>query len=102
MEAHHVDSVSAGGARHAGNMILLCKLHHNNYGRRLTRAAVTATLRNEGKEKFITFGIGHNDNVEVKGRIIKIKIPDTSDKVELFFTDEHSKWWLDNAHPVES
>jgi hypothetical protein len=29
VEAHHVDLKSAGGARHAGNLILLCKLHHD-------------------------------------------------------------------------
>ena len=28
VEAHHVDLKSAGGARHAGNLILLCKFHH--------------------------------------------------------------------------
>ena len=33
VHAHHTDLVSAGGARHAGNIILLCKLHHDNYGR---------------------------------------------------------------------
>ncbi len=29
VEAHHVDLKSAGGARHAGNLILLCKFHHD-------------------------------------------------------------------------
>ena len=36
VEAHHVDLKSAGGARHAGNLLLLCKLHHDNFGRRCT------------------------------------------------------------------
>src|SRR5207249_9198612 len=42
VEAHHLDLKSAGGVRHAGNLILLCKLHHDNFGRRLTRAMNTA------------------------------------------------------------
>ena len=102
MEAHHVDLVSAGGVRHAGNLILLCKLHHNNYGRRLTRATVTSALQDKTKEKVISFGNSHDDKTEVKGRILKIKIPDTSEEVELFFTNEHSEWWIDNAQPVVS
>ena len=94
MEAHHLDSVSAGGARHAGNMILLCKLHHNNYGPRLTRSAITSALRDKSQEKMIFFD---KDKTELRGRIITLKIPDIFDEVDLFFTDQHTKWWIDNA-----
>ena len=94
MEAHHLDLVAAGGARHAGNLIQLCILHHNNYGRRLTRAAITSALRDESQEKTIFFDKG---KTELRGRIITLKIPDISDEVDLFFTDQHTKWWIDNA-----
>ena len=90
VEAHHVDLKSAGGARHAGNLILLCKLHHDNYGQRLTGTAVAAALRGNTKEHEIHFGT----NSEVKGQKIKLEIPDTGEVVELFFTDYHADFWL--------
>lgn len=89
VEAHHVDLKSAGGARHAGNLILLCKLHHNNYGRRLTRIAITDALRGKKKDKVIRFGID-----VVKGQSIKIELPDTDEVVEVFFTNDHADYWL--------
>ena len=90
VEAHHVDPKSAGGARHAGNLILLCKLHHDNFGRRLTRAAVTAALRKNPREKLIRFGV----DSEVKGQQIEIEISDTGKTITLFFTDDHASYWL--------
>ena len=97
VEAHHVDLKSAGGARHAGNLILLCKCHHDNYGRRLTRVAVTDALRCEKKDKVIHFGEGSNARSDVKGLSVKIVIPDTGESVELFFTKNHSDYWLSRA-----
>ena len=89
VEAHHVDLKSAGGARHAGNLILLCKLHHNNYGRRLTRIAIIDALQGKKKDKVIRFGVG-----VVKGQSIKIELPDTDEVVEVFFTNDHAAYWL--------
>ena len=89
VEAHHVDLESAGGARHAGNLILLCKQHHDNFGRRLTRPAVTTALRSDAKEKNIRFGL----DSELKGQQIKLVLPDTGKVVELFFTDDHADYW---------
>ena len=97
MEAHHVDLVSAGGARHAGNLVLLCKFHHNNYGPRLTRSMVTSALQDNSKKKVISYGNSHDDKTKVRGRSIKITISDMSEEVELFFTDQHTKWWIDNV-----
>ena len=94
VEAHHVDLKSAGGARHAGNLILLCKLHHDNYGRRLTRVAVTDALRGEKKDKVIRFGKGRDTSSEVRGHSIEIEIPDTSEVIEIFFTNDHADHWL--------
>ena len=92
VEAHHVDLKSAGGARHAGNLILLCKFHHENYGRRLTRAAVTSALRKENEGKTIRFG-GNCEGSDVEGQVTKIVIPDTGEVVELFFTNDHALYW---------
>ncbi len=90
VEAHHTDQVSAGGERHAGNLILLCKLHHDNYGRKFTRAAVTAALRDNPKEMSICFG----EDSHVNGRQIEFVISGTGEIVKLFFTDHHVEYWL--------
>ena len=92
VEAHHVDLKSAGGARHAGNLILLCKLHHDNLGRRLTRTAVTEALSASARETHIRFGVG--SDAEVKGKQIEVTIPDTGEVIKLFFTDPHAGYWL--------
>ena len=93
VEAHHVDPKSGGGARHAGNLVLLCKLHHDNYGRRLSRAAVTAALRSNSKEIYINFGM----DSKVQGKSVELTIPDSGDVVQLFFTDHHATYWLSHA-----
>ena len=90
VEAHHVDLKSAGGARHAGNLILLCKLHHDNYGRRLTRAAITAALRTNAKDESVRFGVG----VELAGQTIDIVLADTGEIVKIFVAKEHIDYWL--------
>ena len=90
VEAHHVDPKSGGGARHAGNLILLCKLHHDNFGRRLTRTAVTDALRTNPEEHTINF----DKDSRLKGRRIELVLSDTKDTVKLFFTDHHATHWL--------
>ena len=97
VEAHHADLKSAGGARHAGNLILLCKLHHDNYGRRLTRVAVTAALRDKKKDKVVRFGENNDGNTERKGQAVEILLPDTGEIVAIFFTNEHADYWLSSA-----
>ena len=93
VEAHHVDPKSGGGARHAGNLILLCKMHHDNYGRRLSRAAVTAALRRSPKEMYVDFGT----DSRVMGQRVELTISDTDEVVVLFFTDHHAAYWLSLA-----
>jgi hypothetical protein len=99
IEAHHVDLVSAGGARHAGNLILLCKLHHDNFGRRLTRTAITEALNSDAEPTVIRFGIGE-EITEIDGRLISIVIPDTGELVGIFFTKEHAGYWLSQANQL--
>jgi hypothetical protein len=95
VDAHHLDLKSGGGARHAGNLILLCKLHHDNYGRRLTREAVTTALRETTREKIIRFGDNNLSNVN--GRVAELVIPDTGERVCMFFTHDHVDFWLGKA-----
>ena len=90
VQAHHPDLVAAGGARHAGNLILLCMLHHDNYGPQLTRAGITTTLRDRPKEMSICFGV----NSHINGQQIELAISGTGEIVKLFFTDHHVEHWL--------
>lgn len=94
IEAHHLDPKSGGGARHAGNLILLCKLHHDNYGRRLTREALTIALRKSVDAKTLSFSGHSSGGSDIIGRVIKVSIPDTGDVVAIFFTNEHAEYWL--------
>jgi hypothetical protein len=100
VEAHHVDLKSAGGARHAGNLTLLCKLHHDNYGRRLTRAAITEALQADTVKKVIQFGVKGEPVTQVEGRQIDLMIPDTGEVIEIFFTTQHADYWLSQAKPL--
>ena len=100
VEAHHVDLKSAGGARHAGNLILLCKFHHDNYGRRLTRPAITEALQGDTKDKVIIFGLDSDAVTAVEGRQIELTIPDTGEVIEIFFTTQHADYWLSQARPL--
>lgn len=100
VEAHHVDLKSAGGARHAGNLILLCKFHHDNYGRRLTRAAITEALKGDILQKVVRFGAGGEAVTAVEGRQIEMTISDTGEVVEVFFTTQHADYWLSQAKPL--
>ena len=97
VEAHHVDLKSAGGARHAGNLILLCKLHHDNFGRRLTREAIVSALQSKTREKLILFG--KDLDSDVKGQEIEVTISDTGEVVRLFFTDPHASYWRSQMRP---
>ena len=97
VEAHHVDPKSAGGARNAGNLILLCKLHHDAYGRKLTRAAVIHALRQKKKDKTVRFDYVNGACSEVRGLSIEIVISGTNEIVKLFFTHSHSDYWLSHA-----
>ena len=92
IEAHHVDLKSAGGGRHAGNLILLCKFHHDNYGRRLTRDGVLTALQGRIAPRAVRFGVDR----EVMGEVVEVRITGKDgDKMELFFTDEHAAYWRD-------
>ena len=90
VHAHHTDLVSAGGARHAGNIILLCKLHHDNYGRQFTRAGISAALRDKPKRVSVCY----DEDSHVNGRKVEVVISGTGEVVKLFFTEYHIEYWL--------
>ena len=90
VDAHHPDLVSAGGARHAGNLILLCKLHHDNYGRQFSRTEITTSLLDNPKKKSINFGEGSR----IEGRQIELKVAGTGEVINLFFTNHHIEYWM--------
>lgn len=101
VEAHHADLKSAGGARHAGNLIVLCKLHHDNYGQKLTRAAITEALEKSKVGKAIYFGVDSKAVTPVQGLEIKLTIPGTGEVVRIFFTAQHADYWMSQARPVD-
>jgi hypothetical protein len=74
--------------------VLLCKLHHDNYGRRLTRDAITAAL-GSGKQKIVAFKDA-NTIAEVPGVMIEVVIPDSGETTRFFFTKTHAEYWLSN------
>ena len=90
VHAHHTDPVSAGGARHAGNMILLCKSHHDNYGGQFTRAGISAALRDNPK----SVSVYYDEDSHVNGRQIELAMSGTGEVVKLFFTEYHIEYWL--------
>ena len=102
LDAHHVDVRSAMGARHAGNMILLCKFHHGNLGRRLTRRAITEALRGPLDEHGITFRPGSvldgRPGKRIDGQRVTLRLSDTDEEVRLFFTKDHADYWLSTWH----
>ena len=89
IEAHHVDPVSGGGARHAKNIILLCKYHHDKYGRQLSRRKLVAALVNIAEEINIRFG-----KMSVEGQKVKYLVESTGEDLEFFFTKAHANMWL--------
>ena len=92
VEAHHADWKAAGGVRHAGNLVLLCTLHHNNYGQKLTRKGITRALQTQ-RDATITVNFGTNS--EIEGWQVELLISDSREVVRLFFTKQHAAFWLD-------
>jgi hypothetical protein len=97
IHGHHVDAKSGGGARHVGNIILLCKFHHDNIGRRLTRDAITSALRSGSRSKRLEFDAVDGESTSLNGYKVEVIIPDTGEIVTLFFTKEHADYWLSRA-----
>ncbi len=97
---HHPDQVHAGGARHAGNMLVLCSYHHLYLGDAISRYDVTEALKataTDHKVVFRTFSHGSVTERTIFGKLITIQVPLTGEAVKCFFTDSHAKYWLQKA-----
>ena len=100
IRAHHPDQVHAGGARHAGNMLVLCSYHHLYLGDAISRYDVTEALKataTDHKVVFRTFSHGSVTERTIFGKLITIQVPLTGEAVKCFFTDSHAKYWLRKA-----
>lgn len=100
IRAHHPDQVHAGGARHAGNMLVLCSYHHLYLGDAISRYDVTEALKataTDHKVVFRTFSPGRVTERTVFGKLITIQVPLTGEAVKCFFTDSHAEYWLRKA-----
>ncbi len=94
VEAHHPDKVIAGGARNAGNLLILSHLNHDRYGRAISRQQVTDALLATCEPRTI---LGADGKPWVKGVVAKVSIPATGDVVPIFFTHDHRSYWLGMA-----
>ena len=96
MEAQHCDHVSAGGARHAGNILLLCRYHHLDLGDAVTRTEITRALHQASPRKLV-FNSERGASSPLQGKVITIQPSQRQNPVVLFFTNEHATYWLTKA-----
>ncbi|HEC64712.1 MAG TPA: hypothetical protein ENI23_05430 [bacterium] len=100
IEAQHADQRHAKGARHAGNILILCHFHHHRYGNAISRADVTQGLRSRITIRDLIFSTGPADPItsrRIYGQVATVKIPHTDEKVKFFFTNDHKDYWLKKA-----
>ena len=96
MEAHHCDHYNAGGARHAGNILLLCHYHHRDLGDAVTRTEITRALQ-QASPRRLMFNSEREASSPLEGQVVTIQPPQRQNSVVLFFTDAHAKYWLTTA-----
>ena len=96
MHAHHCDHVTAGGARHVGNILLLCRYHHLDLGDAVTRTEITRAFGQAGSRR-LTFNSGSSVSNSLQGKVVTIHPPQRQTAVALFFTKEHADYWLTKA-----
>lgn len=92
IEAHHPDAVTARGARHAGNMLILSHFEHHRIGRHLSREQITEALK-EVIPRTVRFGKGREAR-EVEGVVAQVQVRSTGEVVSIFFTRQHREYWL--------
>ena len=102
IEAHHADQVHADGARHAGNLLVLCHHHHQQLGNTLSRDKLTSALLTATKTKHVTFFSGNtpSDRQVVAGHIVSILPPTIGRKLKFFFSTAHRDHWLETSAPT--
>jgi|RhiMetdeSRZDD1v2_1073273.scaffolds.fasta_scaffold21955_7 hypothetical protein len=103
VEVHHVDQVHAGGARHAGNLLLLCHHHHDHLGDAMSRQEVARALRiatQGAKRRFWAASGGQRSRI-VDGYIASVPLLSRDDSIAIFFTVSHADFWLHKASGEE-
>jgi len=94
MQAHHPDKVSASGARHAGNMLILSKVNHERIGTRLSRGDITEALR----KRWVPHKIMNPDgSLWLDGGIATAIDKVTGDTIPIYFDTWHRDYWLEMA-----
>ena len=96
MEAHHCDQVGARGARHAGNLLLLCNYHHLYFGDAVSRAEVVRSFPSM-VDHVVAFQTDDGGSLTVSGKLVKVHPPQRSSAISLFFTLEHLEYWKTKA-----
>ena len=96
MEAHHCDQVAAGGARHAGNLLLLCNYHHLFLGDAVSRAEIVRSFQSV-VDHTVVFQSDDSSGQMVLGKLIKVRPPQRENAISLFFTMEHLEYWKSKA-----
>ena len=96
MEAHHCDQVAAGGARHAGNLLLLCNYHHLLFGDAVSRAEVVRSFHFM-VDHVVAFQSDDDGGQIVSGKLVKVHPPQRDNYISLFFTLEHLEYWKTKA-----
>jgi hypothetical protein len=94
VEAHHPDKVEPGGARHAGNMLILSHLNHERFGKAISRQQITDALLQDCEPRKI---LAVDGSLWVDGIVAQVLVPATGAKVPIFFTHEHRLYWLEMA-----
>jgi hypothetical protein len=94
IDAHHVDHLQNQGALGAGNLIALCKYHHDLLGDRLTGAMICQALGfavplTRNFPTMSADGIVH----ALRGLSIAISMDAAPFEVKIFFTHEHAAAW---------
>ena len=74
MEAHHCDQVVAGGARHAGNLLLLCNFHHHFLGDAVSREEVVRSFHSM-VDHVVAFQSDNGNDQIVSGKLVKVHPP---------------------------
>lgn len=94
LEGHHPDKTSSGGARHAGNLLILSKVNHDGIGIRLSRADVTQALRDRWTPHRIAQADG---STWLEGGIAQAIDRVSGEPIPIFFTNWHRDYWLKMA-----
>jgi len=90
MFRHHVEGYAAGGERHGGNLILVCRKHHNLLGDHIAfNALADALARAAAVTKTYPRG-------PVSGLLAEVE--NSKGTIRIFFTPDHAKLWLGGSH----